>query len=258
MRRPNNRQDAMKCAEYYDRYAARQTRVGINLRHRSIQRWLEEFGLVPGMEVLEIGCGIGIQTQLIARRLGGTGALVAIDVSPRSVDIARSRLGGRPNVQVITGDAVDLSLERVFDVVVMPDVIEHIPVEHHRRLFANVRRWLKDDGWALIHMPNPFFLDWCHRNRPDLLQEIDQPIFTEMLMGNIVPNDLYIYYLNTYSIWVPEGDYQVIVLKPRQAEPRFRIPTAPTGRGTLRSILGRISDVARITNRVRGRQTGEP
>jgi hypothetical protein len=46
------------------------------------------------------------------------------------------------------------------------------------------------------------------------------------LVRSIEPNDLYIHYLNTYSIWVPEADYQVVVLKPREANSDFRIPVA--------------------------------
>ncbi len=217
----------MKAAEYYDDYAARQVATGVTDRHRAIQRWLKSFGLAPGMDVLEIGCGVGMQTQLIAETLKGSGALVAVDLSPRSVQLAAVRLTQWQNVELLSADVVELSLDRVFDVIVMPDVIEHIPLEQHYKLFANVRHWLKDTGWVLIHMPNPFFLDWCHRNRPDLLQVIDQPVFTEALLANIQPHGLYIHYLNTYSIWVPEGDYQVILLKARRPHLQFHFAKTP-------------------------------
>jgi trans-aconitate 2-methyltransferase len=213
----------MTSADYYDDYADRQVRVGINARHRAIQRWLKKFGLVPGMDVLEIGCGVGTQTELIAKTLKGSGSLVAIDLSPRSIDLARQRLVGQSHVQLLAADVLELELDRRFDVIVMPDVIEHIPLEEHIKLFAKVREWLRDTGWVLIHMPNPLYLEWCHRHRPDLLQLVDQPIYTETLVGNIHPNDLYVHYLNTYSVWVPEGDYQVVVLKPRDRSLEFRI-----------------------------------
>jgi trans-aconitate 2-methyltransferase len=203
----------MSIGDYYDGYSARQVRVGINERHRAIQRWLKHFGLAPGMDVLEVGCGVGTQTALISDSMRGAGRLLAVDLSPKSVDLARQRLAERKNVEFMVADVVELELNRVFDVIVMPDVVEHIPPERHLRLFANVRRWLRDSGWVLIHMPNPFFLEWCHRNRPDLVQIVDQPIFTQTLQASIQPNGLYIHYLKTYSIWVPECDYQVVVLK---------------------------------------------
>lgn len=229
----------MKSADYYDDYIGRQVRVGVNERHRAIRQWLTRFGLEPGMDVLEIGCGIGTQTELIARSLKGTGSVLAIDVSPRSVELARERSATWRNVRVLTADAVELSLDRTFDVIVMPDVLEHIPIDQHDRLFANVRRWLRRTGWVLIHMPNPFYLEWCHRNRPDLLQQLDQPIFVETLLAGVLPNGLYIHYLNTYSIWVPEGDYQVVVLRPHLDTLEFRIPDGSPLKGSLLGAAGR-------------------
>jgi trans-aconitate 2-methyltransferase len=196
------------------------------------------------MDVLEVGCGVGTLTELIADELGGTGSLLAVDLSPKSIELAAERLRERRNVELLAADAVEVTLDRAFDVVVMPDVIEHIPVELHVRLFANVRRWLKDDGWVLIHMPNPLFLEWCSRHRRDLLQEIDQPIHTETLLAGIGPNDLYVHYLQTYSIWVPEGDYQVVVLKPRSTNSEFDVPRPPFAHRLLaraRRIFGRRS-----------------
>ena len=231
----------MSSADYYDEYASQQLQIGINDRHRAIRKWLERFGLAPGMDVLELGCGVGTLTELIADVVGDGGTLVAVDISPRSIELARERFGGQPNVEFLVGDIIDLDLHRTFDVVVLPDVIEHIPIESHGTLFARVRRWVRDTGWVLVHIPNPLFLEWCHRERPDLLQQIDQPIFTDMLIANTHPNDLYIHYLNTYSIWVPEGDYQVIVLKPRRPRVEFQVPAAPSRRQKLfrmaRSIL---------------------
>jgi trans-aconitate 2-methyltransferase len=235
----------MKSADFYDEYADRQMRVGVNARHRSIQRWLREFGLSPGMDVLEIGCGVGTQTELIANMLKRSGRVLAVDLSPRSVELARERLARQPNVEFLSADATELELDRAFDVIVMPDVIEHIPLKRHPKLFANVRKWLKDTGWVLIHMPNPFYLDWCHRNRPDLLQVIDQPIFIDRLIASLEPNDLYIDYLNTYSIWVPQGDYQVVVLKPRHPEPEFQLlPPASSVRERIASAARRLGALA--------------
>lgn len=233
-------------AEYYDDFADEQASAGIHARHKAIDGWLEKFGLVAGAHVLEIGCGVGTQTELIAKRLHGSGTVTAVDLSPRSIDFARRRLSGRPNVELIAGDVVQLELDRKFDVIVMPDVIEHIPVDQHLKLFANVRRWLEDTGWALIHMPNPYYLDWCRRHRADLLQVIDQPIFAETLIANTQPNDLYIHHLETYPIWIAECDYQVVVLRP---VPRVDFATPSEDRSLRARIAGVPRRVARLLPR---------
>jgi cyclopropane fatty-acyl-phospholipid synthase-like methyltransferase len=217
----------MNARDYYDGYADRQVRVGINDRHRAIQAWLDRFGLAPGMDVLEVGCGVGTQTELIARSLRGRGRLLAVDLSPRSVELARARLSGHANVAFLAGDVTELELQDRFNVIVMPDVIEHIPLERHTRLFENVRSWLKEDGWVLIHMPNPFFQDWCRSHRPDLLQVIDQAVHLDTLLRHVEPNGLYVHHLETYAIWVPEGDYQVVLLKVRR-EKAFTLAALPS------------------------------
>jgi trans-aconitate 2-methyltransferase len=222
-------------ADYYDDYAAHQVQVGINDRHRAIMRWLKQFGLTADLDVLELGCGVGTLTELLARALGDSGTLVAVDSSPKSVELAGERLRASRNVELITADIVDLTLERSFDVVVLPDVIEHVPIESHSKLFASVRRWVRDTGWVLVHMPNPFFLEWCHTNRPDLLQQLDQPVHTDSLVASTHVNDLAVHYLDTYSIWVPEGDYQVIVLRPRSGLTEF---TIPSNRGFQQRVVG--------------------
>ena len=230
---------SMSQADYYDEFADRQLREGINARHMAIDRWLERFGLAQNMDVLEIGCGVGTQTELIAKRLAGSGSLTAIDLSPRSAELARSRVSRWPNVRLIAGDVVELDLDETFDVVVMPDVIEHIPLGQHPGLFANVRSWLRDTGWALVHMPNPFYLQWCQQNRPDALQALDQPVFTDVLLANAQSNDLYVHYLETYAIWVAECDYQVIVLRPTPRDLEFGTPQDPDQ--SVRARLARAS-----------------
>jgi trans-aconitate 2-methyltransferase len=212
--------------DFYDNYTEHQVDVGVNDRHRAIHDWLKRFGLRRGLAVLEIGCGIGTETELIAESIGSSGSLLAVDLSPASVEVARKRLSDRRNVEFVAADVIELTLDRRFDVIVLPDVIEHIPLAEHSRLFANVRRWLNDSGWVLIHMPNPLYLEWCRLHRPELLQVVDQPIFTEVLLANAVPHGLYLHYLETYSIWIEENDYQVAVLKPRPAELQFHIKEA--------------------------------
>jgi trans-aconitate 2-methyltransferase len=232
----------MTTGDYYDSYVDRQVAVGVNDRHRAIQGWLRRFGLRPGMDVLEIGCGIGTVTGLIAETLKGEGTLLAIDPSSRSIEVARGRLGRARNVDFLVADAVDVALDRTFDVIVLPDVLEHIPVERHAKLFSNIRAWLRDTGWVLIHMPNPAYLEWCRRHRPDLLQEIDQPIHIEILADAIRSNGLAVHYLNTYSIWLPEPEYQVVVLRVEDAT--FSLPSGTPMPGGL---------IARTTQWARGR-----
>jgi len=203
---------------FYDNFAQAQIQSGISKRNLKIQEWTEKFGLKKTDNVLEIGCGIGTQTELLAKFLIG-GTITAIDISPKSIEVAKKRLQSYKQVTFITGDIITLEFQpkNKFDVVVLPDVIEHIPLESHDKLFSKLRSLLKDDGFIIIHIPNPNYLAWCTENKKELLQVIDQPIHTDILCRNIYPNDLYIHYLETYEIWQTNCDYQVIILKSKKA-----------------------------------------
>jgi trans-aconitate 2-methyltransferase len=215
-------------ANYYDEYSDRQAKVGINARHHSIQKWLEKFGLKKTDRILEIGCGIGTQTQLLAEYLDNSDQITAVDISPKSVEVGKKMLANFKGIKWIVADFVNYTLDEQFDVVLLPDVIEHIPLNQHKALFANIKKVLKPTGWVLIHIPAPNFLEWCHKNWQDKLQVLDQPIYTDELTQNVYPNGFYIDYLQTYSIWIDLYDYQVIVLKPLRKDLTYAlIPTPP-------------------------------
>lgn len=232
-------QSATDVGGFYDDYVGRQLAVGVNDRHRAILRWLQRFGLRADHRVLEIGCGVGTVTQLIAEELGPRGSLIALDLSPRSVEVATARLTGFANVRLLAGDVLESEIAGPFDVVVLPDVIEHIPLETHSALFGRIASWLAPDGFVLLHYPNPHHLAWCQVHRPEELQIIDQPIHADQLLANAYPHGLSLDFMQTYSIWIRDGDYVVAVLRP---EPTTWDPAPlPEPRRSLRSrVAGRL------------------
>lgn len=93
--------------------------------------YLELIGLAPGQRVLDIGCGSGVVTRDIARRIGPDGQVVGIDASPRLLTVARelveaAGLGDR--VELREGDARALPFgPGEFDVVLAVTVLAHVP-----------------------------------------------------------------------------------------------------------------------------------
>lgn len=227
---------------FYDGYVARQVAVGVNDRHRAILVGLRRAGLLRGDRVLEIGCGVGTLTGLLASALDRQGSVVATDISPKSVDAARERLGAFANLQFIVGDILTVAIDGPFDVVVLPDVVEHIPLEQHNALFARIAEWLVPGGFVLLNYPNPYYLQWCHEHTPGLLQKIDQPIHADRLLADASQHGLYLHFLETYSIWVFEGDYVLAVLR-RSSDARI-FTQKPEQRPSL---------VARARRRIRRR-----
>jgi trans-aconitate 2-methyltransferase len=221
---------------FYDEYVDRQVSVGINERHCAFLGWLQRFG-GRGNSVREVGCGVGTVTELLARAIGPDGSVVAIDLSPKSIEAARERLAAFRNVKLIAGDVLTCDLDRRFDVVLLPEVIEHIPLESHGALFELVARWAARDGFVLLHYPNPHHLEWCHEHQPEQLQLIDQPVHADVLLSHACAHGLYLDYFQVYSIWIREGHYVVALMRSRSAIDTFtprRSPAIPArpGRGS--------------------------
>ena len=76
------------------------------------ERMLELAGIAPGQRVLDVGTGIGEPAVRAAQRVGPAGTVVAIDLSPGMLAIARERAdaAGLANVELIAADADSLDL----------------------------------------------------------------------------------------------------------------------------------------------------
>lgn len=197
--------------EFYDQYVQRQVKMGINHRHISIVQLLEKFGLQSTDEVLEIGCGVGTVTGLIAAHVK-KGRIVANDISRKSIDAAEEILRDRKNIQFIAGDIIKEELEGTFDWIVLPDVLEHIPIEHHQALFDKLKVHLKPNGRILIHIPQEDYLRWIHEHQPELLQEIDQPLDLIEIVRKLKISQLHLLQLKDYSIYVKPYDYRYLLI----------------------------------------------
>ena len=69
-----------------------------------------------GEHVLDIGCGTGASTMELARRVGETGLVTALDISEPLLDLARDRATA-PNVRFVRADAQTHSFEAPADLV---------------------------------------------------------------------------------------------------------------------------------------------
>ena len=125
-------------SEFYDEYVKRQIKTGANERLISLYKRLLNGGLNTDSKVLELGCGVGIFTKLLAKKVKN-GIIEAVDLSAKSVAVARNELKYRKNIQFDVADVVKYQPKNSdFDMITLMDVIEHIPLEHHAELFRNL------------------------------------------------------------------------------------------------------------------------
>jgi 2-polyprenyl-3-methyl-5-hydroxy-6-metoxy-1,4-benzoquinol methylase len=106
-------------------------------------RLIKECGIRPGMRVLDIGCGVGDVSMLLAEVVGDSGTIVAIDAEPRAIEIARARANanGYRRIEFIVTSDEALTVRSPFDAAFGRYVLCHQPepVEMLRRAAVRVR-----------------------------------------------------------------------------------------------------------------------
>jgi SAM-dependent methyltransferase len=115
--------------------------------------------------VLEIGCGIGRFTRVLAQRAG---QVVALDVSDQMLARGRELCAGLANIRWVLGDGVSLAplADASLDACVSIVVFQHFP--EPEIAFGYVRelgRALRAGGWAALQISND---PGVHRRRRGL------------------------------------------------------------------------------------------
>jgi ubiquinone/menaquinone biosynthesis C-methylase UbiE len=116
----------------------------------AFRRWS---AVEPGSDALEIGCGNGVSTRLLAERFRPR-RLVALDYDPSMVDMARRRVRRR-------GDGIDLAVadvtrlpfaDREFDALFEAGVLHHVP--DWRAALLEMSRVLRPGGVLFFAEPS--------------------------------------------------------------------------------------------------------
>ena len=94
--------------------------------------------------ILELGCGHGLFSNLLALRSPGR-RVIGIDLSPEKIRHASASIGGRGNIEFISGDVLDLQLPAC-DAITIVDVTYLLPPDEQQRLLQECRRRLRSGG----------------------------------------------------------------------------------------------------------------
>lgn len=142
-----------------------------------LNRYLYALEHTSGKKVLDIACGCGYGTFLIAER--GAESVVGVDLSEDAVRYGNYRYA-RQNLKRFVADATKFNHDHLFDVIISFETVEHIPnyVDFIKNLYDN----LSDDGTLIISTPitktttstpkNPFHvIEWNFYDFQNLLKE---------------------------------------------------------------------------------------
>jgi SAM-dependent methyltransferase len=111
-------------------------------------------GRLPVNRVLDFGCGIGNATSFLQQCFSGC-EVTGTDVSPASLEIAKSRTGPDARFVAVEGDALPFG-DRHFGLVFVSCVFHHLEAERHGAALHEIRRVLAPDGVLAIYEHNPW------------------------------------------------------------------------------------------------------
>ncbi|MGB7969233.1 MAG: methyltransferase domain-containing protein, partial [Methanobacterium sp.] len=108
---------------------------------------LIDAGIKKGMHILDIGCGRGDVSFLLADMVGIEGSVLGLDLDDNALEIARERASDHvlTNVDFIKSDLNELSIDnRQFDAIVGRRVLMYLP--DPRRVISELSAMLKIGG----------------------------------------------------------------------------------------------------------------
>jgi len=132
-----------------------------------LKRIVREIPIRRNMKILDIGCGRG-ELVFWAARKGAE--VVGIDYSQEAIKLAQEAKEkrsqeDRKKISFLLVDAKDLKFpDKSFDAVFLVEVFEHLYPEEQEKVFKEVLRVLKKEGFVFVHTaPARWFNDYTYR-----------------------------------------------------------------------------------------------
>ena len=151
---------------------------GAQIHYEHLHRYAFASQFVKGKKVLDLGCGEGYGTYMLAREAA---YVAGVEIDEPTVQHARSRYM-KDNLEFMEGSilAVPIGGEKKFDVVVCFEALEHIA--EHDELLSEVKRLLKDDGLFIVSTPNKrAYTDTPDHHNPFHVKELYFEEFSSLL-----------------------------------------------------------------------------
>lgn len=144
--------------------------MDMNRINAQIEKGLARFGVRGGECVLDVGCGTGNLTRKLLEHLDERGRVIAVDVSPRMVELAREK---NPDTRagVYTADVTNLPVEAAgLDRVICFSMWPHVAAPQAALL--EIKRVLKPGGLLHIwHIDSRETINHIHAHAGEAVQD---------------------------------------------------------------------------------------
>ena len=111
----------------HDDRERRRLRLQASILNPLTEELFRRAGISSGMDVLDIGCGVGDVSLLAARLVGRSGSVTSVDIDPAALETleARASADGLKNIECIQADIHGWRPGRRFDAVVGRHILIH-------------------------------------------------------------------------------------------------------------------------------------
>lgn len=135
-----------------------------NFKHFFLDTWSINYGSTveyllkkvdagPGTRIIDIGCGDGRFSRELSLAFQFS-TVVGIDYSKRAIALASAMNSDIANLKFQSLDVTRKHDLEPFDVAVLMEVFEHIPIEDAGSFLGSVRALLKDGGFLYLTVPH--------------------------------------------------------------------------------------------------------
>jgi len=194
--------------KFYDDFLASRMigyRLYGNLRLELAKQFLLPL-INPKDVAAELGCGIGIVSEAIARA-NPLSQVVALDLSPSNIEYAKATIKER-NLRFFQADitrqfdVLEQCSPSGYDIFALIDVIEHMPETERTDLFSQLAQISKPSAKLALTYPSPEFQRHLIEKNPSKLQIIDNVIEFDQIVSETAASGWELKHYSKVDVWM--------------------------------------------------------
>ncbi len=201
-----------KIREFYEQFAEKLLREYVHGNARVARQFEFLKDAVPGhsQRILVVGCGIGEIVYFLATKRARKSYVLGVDLSLENISIAK-KLFAHSRVEFRQGNILEDLQDGNWELIILPDVYEHIPVSERDHFHAVVHRLLAPNGSVLMTLPSCRHQQML-RERGCGLQIVDEDVTLADLIRMSRDLNAVITYYREITIW-NSNDYIHVVME---------------------------------------------